>query len=92
MSNKNIGIKLLIIKAQEFLSYYQKKGIKCEFILFTQSIIFKKEERDLTKIHDSNNVKGYILKTLEIWAGDDQDAFWARKDDDLIMKMLRKIK
>ncbi len=90
--NKNKNIKLLICKAQEFLSYYQKKGIKCEFVFFTQDIISRKEERELTKIHDSNNVKGYILKTLEIWEGNDDDTFWARKDDDLITKMLKEIK
>jgi hypothetical protein len=80
------------MKAEKFLSYYQKKGIKCEFIFFTQSIISKKEERNLIKIHDLNNVKGYILKTLEIWAGDNQDIFWARKDDDLLAKMIKEIK
>jgi len=91
-NNDNIDLKLIITKGEEFLSYYQKKGIKCEFIFFTQEIVFKKEERNLTKIHDSNNVKGFILKTLEVWAGDDDDAFWARRDDDLITKMIKEIK
>ena len=91
-NNKNKDLKLITKKAEEFLSFYQKEGVKCEFIFFTQNIISKKEERNLIKIYDSNNIKGYILKTLEIWAGDDQDVFWARKDDDLIKKMINEIK
>lgn len=85
-------LKLIVLKAEKFLSLYQNKGIKCEFIFFSQSIISKKKERSLIKIHDSNNVKGYIFKTLEIWGGDNQDIFWAKKDDDLITKMIKEIK
>lgn len=91
-NNDNRNIKLIVRKAEEFLSYYQERNIKCKFIFFTQEIISKKEERTLTKIHDSNNVKGFIFKTLEVWAGDDQDVFWARKDDDLLAKMMKEIK
>ncbi len=91
-SNKYRDLKLIIIKGQEFLSYYQKRNIKCEFIFFSQNIISNKEERKLLKIHDSNNIKGYILNTLEVWTGDDLDVFWARKDDDLFSLMIKEIK
>ncbi|WP_298553314.1 DUF1796 family putative cysteine peptidase [uncultured Algibacter sp.] len=90
--SNNKDLKLIAKKAEEFLICYQKKGVKCEFIFFTQEIILNKEERDIIKIHDENSVKGYSLKTLEIWQGDDQDVFWARKDDDLISKMIKDIK
>ncbi|MFD1551439.1 hypothetical protein DNU06_13445 [Putridiphycobacter roseus] len=89
--NKNKNLKLIINKAEEFLSYYQKKGIECEFIFFTQEIISQKEERKLIKVHDSKSVKGFILNTLEIWGGDDDDVFWAKKDDDLLKKMIKEI-
>ena len=91
-NNNNKDLNLIIGKAEEFLGYYEQKGIKCEFIFFTQDIVSKKEERNLIKFHDSNNVRGYILKTLETWAGEDQDVFWARKDDDLFMRMIKEIK
>lgn len=91
-NNDNKDLRLIIKKSEEFLSYYQQRGIKCQFIFFTQNIISKKEERSLTKVHDSNNVKGYILQTLETWAGDDQDIFWARKDDDLLTRMIKEIR
>lgn len=88
----NIDFNLIIKKAEEFLSYYKKRNIKCELTFFTQEIVSKKEERILTKIHDSNNVRGYVLKTLEVWQGNNDDVFWARNDDDLIKKMIREIK
>lgn len=91
-NNDNKDLKLIVKKAEKFLSYYQRKAIKCEFIFFTQEIISKKEERSLIKVYNFNNIKGYVLKTLEVWAGDDQDLFWARKDDDLITKMIKEIK
>jgi len=91
-NNENKNIKLLIEKAEKFLSYYQEKSIDCELIFFTQEIITTPDERSIIKIHDSNNTKGFVLKTLETWAGEDQDVFWAIKDDDLILKMINEIK
>lgn len=91
-SNDDLAIDVLIGKAEEFLSYYKRREIKCEFIFFTQEIVSKSTERQLLKIHDSENIKGYILKTLEYWAGDDEDFLWARKDDDLLTEMIKEIK
>ncbi|WP_299123551.1 DUF1796 family putative cysteine peptidase [uncultured Winogradskyella sp.] len=91
-NNDNINLKLIISKAAEFLSFYQQKGIKCEFVFFTQNIISNKKERSLMKIYDSRHIRGYVLNTLENWAGDDHDLFWARKDDDLLKQMIKEIK
>lgn len=91
-NNENDDLSLIFNKAIEFLSFYQKRGIKCDFIFFTQEIVLKREEREIIKVFNSNNIKGYIFKTLDLWAGDDQEVFWARKDDDLIKKMLKEIK
>ena len=90
--SENNDLNLIILKAEEFLSYYRKREIRCEFIFFTQNIINEQKERTVEKIHDLNNVKGYIFKTLEVWGGTDDDIFWAKKDDDLIKSMLRQIK
>lgn len=91
-NNVDLDLKLLIAKAAEFLSYYQKRNIKCEFIFFTQEIVTENFQRSITKIHDSDNVKGFLLKTLEFWAGDDEDVLWARNDDDLFVNMIQQIK
>lgn len=91
-NNVDIDIKILIEKASEFLRYYQNRQIKCEFIFFTQEIVAEKSERSITKIHDQNNVKGFKLKTLDFWAGDDDDVLWAKKDDDLFAIMLTEIR
>ena len=91
-NNDDLNIKALIPKAEEFLSYYQKREIKCEFIFFIQEIVQDKSQRSLEKIHDSNNIKGFLLNTLELWAGDDEDVLWAKNDDDLLSKMIQQIK
>lgn len=90
--NKNMDFELLIKKANEFLGYYQLRNIKCKFIFFTQEIISNIEERNILRIHNSQYVKGYILRTLDLWEGENQDLFWARKDDDLFAKMIKEIK
>jgi hypothetical protein len=91
-NNEDKDIELFISKANDFLNFYLERNIKSELIFFTQEIVSKKDERALIKVHDSEKIKGYVLRTLETWAGDDQDVFWARKDDDLLLKMIKEIK
>lgn len=91
-NNDDLNVELIITKAKEFLNFYKEKNIKCEFIFFTQKIVTDKSNRAITKIHDSNNIKGFLLKTLEFWVGDDEDVLWARKDDDLLSELLRDIR
>jgi hypothetical protein len=43
-------------------------------------------------VRDTKKIKGYELRTLEVWAGDDEEVFWARKDDDLLSKMIKETK
>ena len=90
--NANKDLNKIIKKASEFLAYYQKRNIKCEFIFFTQDIISNEADRSIIKVHDANNIRGYVFKTLNIWGGDDPDLLWARTDDDLIRKMIKEIK
>jgi len=91
-NNKNQQISSIVKKASEFLSYYEKRKITCEFIFFTQEIVADKSERSIQQVHNANNVTGYVLKTLEVWEGDDQEILWAKKDDDLLAKMISDIK
>lgn len=91
-SNDDLDISKISIKAEEFLSLYQNKGISCNLIFFSQEIISEASQRSITKIYDAKNVKGYLLKTLELWAGDNEDVLWARKDDDLLAIMIEEMK
>ena len=91
-NNENKDFKLIIKKAGIFLSYYKRRNIKCEFVFFTQDIVLKKEDRSLIKITEGNDIKGFVFKTMEVWEGDDPEVLWARKDEDLIRKMIKKIK
>jgi hypothetical protein len=86
--NKNLD--LIIEKAKLFLAFYERKKIKCEIIIFTQEIIKNKFERKLILINNNERVKVFIFKTLKEWAGDDPNLLWARIDEDLIKKMIRK--
>ena len=90
-NNENQDINLIISKAEVFLSFYQKRDIKCEFIFFTQELVTDKTNRSISKIHDLNNVKGFLLKTLDYWVGDDEDILWAKNDDDLLSILLKDI-
>lgn len=91
-NNDDLDIPKLVNKADQFLKLYQVKGIHCEFIFFTQEIITENSQRSIAKIYDTKNVKGYLLHTTELWAGDDEDVLWARKDDDLLAKMIKEIR
>ena len=91
-NNESLNIDLIIAKAEIFLNCYQKRNIKCEFIFFTQKIVLDNSQRSIIKIHDLNNVKGFILNTLEYWVGDDEDVLWARKDDDLFSILIKDIR
>lgn len=87
-----MNLDLLMAKAEKFLSFYTRKDIDCEFIFFTQEIVPLSGDRELLKIADSHRLKGYLLRTLEHWAGNNQDVFWGRKDDDLFAKMFSDIR
>lgn len=88
----NQCIENLIDKLKTFLSFYQNRGIDCQVIFFTQEIVLLEEERSLIKIHYEDSIKGYIFRTLQIWDGEDQEIFLAKKDDDLISIMISETK
>lgn len=87
-SNENLNTVEIAKKAEEFLKLYQDRGIQCKLYFFFQDIVNEEIERSIVKTHNSKNVKGYCLNTLELWAGDDDEILWARKDDDLIAIMI----
>jgi hypothetical protein len=87
--NRNRNLELIIVKAKKFLQFYEINNKKCDFIIFTQDIVTNYNDRGIDEIEHSDNIKIYILKTMDIWAGENRDMFWARKDDDLIERMLK---
>ena len=91
-NNDDLNLEKFVSKAEQFLKLYQEKDICCEFIFFFQEIVAEDSQRAITEIHNSNNVKGFQIKTLELWAGDDEEILWAKKDDDLLSKMIQEIK
>lgn len=85
--NDNMNIPLIFSKAEIFLKYYQLNNKECEFTIFTQKIVESPEQRGVEIITHSKNVRAYIFSTIDIWAGNDDNIFWARNDDDLIKSM-----
>jgi hypothetical protein len=59
--------------------------------MFSQVIVSKENQRKVE--HTVNRgVNVYKFYTLNEWAGDNQDIFWARCDEDLLTKMIVDIK
>ncbi len=56
-------------------------------MIFCQKLV--KEEKEVNYSFISKNIHFFELCTLKAWGGDDQDVFWARVDDDLIIKMIK---
>lgn len=85
-------IQLLTKKLNEFKSIFEVNNKKCYVILFYQNIVSDSSERKISMKNEDNGIIEFILHTQNIWEGDDQDVFWARNDDDLIKKMIKKSK
>lgn len=86
--NGDRDLSQIFRKAERFLSYYQTNGKECAFSIFTQDIVSNQDDREVIEVRHSDSIRAYFLKTMQVWAGNDQDEFWARKDDDLLKKML----
>lgn len=79
-------------KAQLFLNFYTTtKVFKNEFIIFSQVLVKTEDERGLNRVNFSSNICCYLFKTTQVWEGEEGDLFWAKKDDDLIKKMISDI-
>ncbi len=89
--NPNSSLDMICQKADTFLKHYAINGKKCELIIFTQNIISDASQRGIKEISYNANIRAFILNTLHLWSGNDQDIFWARNDDDLLAEMLKTI-
>ncbi|MCC6600944.1 MAG: hypothetical protein IT223_09760 [Crocinitomicaceae bacterium] len=90
-ANANTRIELLLEDLKKLKCIYSTSNIQSEIICFTQKIIKNSNERKL--IHEIlNGIHFFTFYTLNEWAGDDEDIFWARNDEDLIAEMIDAVK
>jgi hypothetical protein len=77
-----------LLKIKGIYTYTQNHP---EIVCFTQRIINDLNNRKMV-YEIKNGIHFFEFHTLNEWAGDDQDIFWARCDEDLIKNMISQIK
>ena len=82
---------LLISHLNQIANIYESRGNDVSIYLFTQSIITDLNERRVEYNLD-HGIHNFVFYTLNEWAGDNEDIFWARCDDDLIKTMIDHIR
>jgi hypothetical protein len=87
--NPRSDLAAIVEKAATFAGFYGHGDTSCRVVVFMQEIVASAAERDVVEAAHADNVRAYVLKSLEVWGGDDQDVFWARKDDDLLARMFQ---
>lgn len=89
--NPNMNIDELLPKIAEFLDFYNHNNMKKAIaVVFTQQI--NEEEKKLEQFNIGRNILLFKLHTPQIWAGKDENIFFAKNDDDLIAEMLNQTK
>lgn len=81
------NIPLLRKHLKELLNLYNVNGCECNVILFYQHIIDEATDKNIAFISHNNDLLEFVFNTHDVWAGDDPDIFWAKKDDELFKKM-----
>jgi glycosyltransferase involved in cell wall biosynthesis len=90
-SNSRTNIDLLLKHLQELKELYSSNSLTSEVICFTQNIISDTIDRKLSYAQN-NGIHYFIFHTMNEWAGDNNDIFWAKCDEDLIVQMLSIVK
>lgn len=80
-------LALLRAHLNELLSLYNAKGCECEVVLFYQNIVPQETQKRIDFTPHHSGLLEFACHTHEIWGGEDQDTFWARKDDALFTDM-----
>ncbi|ANI83148.1 DUF1796 family putative cysteine peptidase [Kosakonia oryzae] len=83
----NSDLALLREHLNELLSLYNAKGCECEVVLFYQNIVPQETQKRIDFTPHHSGLLEFACHTHEIWGGEDQDTFWARKDDRLFVEM-----
>ena len=83
--------ELLIEHLNVLKSLYSNNKNNSEVVLFKQAIVPNELDRKIEYIQ-YKNIHIFNFYTLNIWEGDIPEILWAKCDDDLIIKMIEKIK
>lgn len=81
----------LIADLQELKQIYSAEKKPAVVVLYRQQIIPDLSERKL-EYQLEGDIHVFTFYTLDAWSGSDDEKFWARCDDDLVKKMIGKIK
>lgn len=85
--NIDTNESMLIEHLIELKKIYETRCQKVNIIMFTQIKVDNVAERRVEH-SATDGIDVFKFYVLNIWAGEDQDIFWARCDDDLIKKMI----
>ena len=88
---KETDIGLLAAHLAKLSEIYKQRGNTVHIFVFTQQLISDDTLRKVEK-QCIDGIWLYTFYVLNEWAGDNQDIFWARCDDDLINVMIDDIK
>lgn len=89
--NPNMDIDRLLPRIAEFLDFYNRNGTaRAVAVVFTQQV--DEKEKFLEQFAIGENILLFKFHTPQIWAGKDENVFFAKNDDDLILEMLHKTK
>jgi hypothetical protein len=90
-TNPKTDMNRLFDDLQEIKEIYTYGQNQSEIVCFTQRIIIDPNNRKMV-YENKNGIHYFEFHTLNEWAGDDQEIFWARCDEDLITEMINQIK
>lgn len=83
--------ELLISHLAELADIYRARGNEVSVFMFCQVLVSEENQRRVVRTA-RGGVHVYQFHTLREWAGDNDDVFWARCDDDLLRTMVADIK
>lgn len=91
---ENTDEQLMMEHLQQLKNIYVNRGNKVRIFVFSQVLVSSKNERKVVMEKSSNDKDIYFYKfyTLHLWEGKDENVFWARCDDDLLLAMIKDIK
>ena len=90
-NNPNMNFDDMLRKVQIFLQFYNSHRRSIAAV-FSQKIIGDDGARTVVKKIISDDLYFFEFHTLQLWAGTNQNIFWARTDDDLIKVMIDDMK
>lgn len=85
--NPHGDLDAIVRKAHRFARFYRSDEARCRVVIFTQELVASPAERGVVE-WSAGDIGLYVVKTLRAWGGLDPEDLWARRDDDLLVRML----